>query len=217
MNRTTGTARAPYLTRKFNMRTIVGVFGSLAQAERTGRDLESLGIPNVDVSIVAGNDANRHKEYLEKAKLASTGAGAAAASGASFGGGVGLVASLVALTIPGVGPVIAGGAMTVLLAGLGIGAAGGGLIAALGNMGISHEEAPVYEEAVRRGAVMLAVHVDDSAESDALAIMDRHGARNLRDEFDTWKTSGWHGPAADPHPYVFDGTIKSHEMPEADE
>jgi hypothetical protein len=70
---------------------------------------------------------------------------------------------------------------------------------------------------VRRGAVMLAVHVNDPAEIDALAIMDRHGARNLRDEFDTWKASGWHGPAADPHPYVFESTIKSHEMPEAEE
>jgi hypothetical protein len=199
------------------MRTIVGVFGSLAQAERTAHDLENLGIPNSNISIVAGNDANRHKEYIEKAKRASTSAGAAAASGASFGGGVGLVAGLVALTIPGVGPVIAGGALTVLLAGLGIGAAGGGLIAAFHDMGISHEEAPIYEEAVRRGAVMLAAKVNDSLESDAVGVMVGHGARDLRDEADTWKDSGWRGPHADPHPYVFDGSIRSHQIPEAEE
>jgi uncharacterized membrane protein len=199
------------------MKTVVGVFTSLLEAEGAARDLQTLGIPHVEISIVAGNDANRHKEYLEKAKRASTSTGAAAASGASFGGGVGLVAGLVAMAIPGVGPIIAGGALTVLLAGLGIGAAGGGLIAAFLDMGISHEEAPIYEEAVRRGAVMLAVHVNDPAESDALAIMDRHGARDLRDEADTWQAAGWRGPRADPHPFVFDGTITSHEMPEADQ
>jgi hypothetical protein len=198
------------------MRTVVGVFGSLAQAEETARDLENLGIPNANISIVAGNDANRHQEYLEKAKRASTSAGAAAVSGASTGGGFGLIAGLIVLAIPGVGPIIAGGALATLLTGLGIGAASGGLIAAFREMGISHEEAPVYEEAVRRGAVMLAAQVNDSMERDAVGIMERHGARHLRDEIDTWKDAGWRGPRADPHPYVFDDTIRSHEIPEAD-
>ena len=106
------------------MRTMVGVFTSLVEAERTERDLKNLGIPRENISIVAGNDANRHKEYLEKAKLASTSTGAAAAAGASFGGGVGLIAGLVVLVIPGVGPILAGGALVTLLTGLGIGAAG---------------------------------------------------------------------------------------------
>src|SRR5580704_10564887 len=178
------------------MRTIVGVFTSLVEAERTERDLKNLGIPRENISIVAGNDANRHKEYLEKAKLASTSTGAAAAAGASFGGGVGLVAGLVALMIPGVGYVVAGGALVTLLATLGVGAAGGGLIAAFREMGVPHEQAPIYEEAVRRGAVMLMVDVDSARENDALAIMVRHGARNLRDEIDTWRAAGWSGPSA---------------------
>jgi hypothetical protein len=110
------------------MRTVVGVFTSLVEAERTERDLKNLGIPGENITVVAGNNANRHKEYLEKAELALTSTGAAAASGASFGGGVGLVAGLVALVIPGVGPIVAGGALVTLLTGLGIGAAGGGLI-----------------------------------------------------------------------------------------
>ena len=195
------------------MRTVVGVFTSLVEAERTERDLKGLGIPPENISIVAGNDANRHKEYLEKAKAASTSTGAAAASGASFGGGVGLLAGLAALVIPGVGPIVAGGALLTLLATLGVGAAGGGLIGAFREMGIAHEQAPIYEEAVRRGAVMLAVDVDSARENDALAAMARHGARNLRDEIDTWKAAGWSGPSLDPHPFVSDDTIRSHEIP----
>jgi hypothetical protein len=195
------------------MRTIVGVFTSLVEAERTERDLLNLGIPSVDISMVAGNDADRHREYLEKAKLASTSTGAAAASGASFGGGVGLLAGLVALVIPGVGPVIAGGSLAMLAATLSIGAAGGGLIAAFREMGVPHEQAPIYEEAVRRGAVMLTVDVDPARENDALSVMVRHGARNLRDEIDTWRAAGWGGPSMDPHPYVNVDTIRSHEIP----
>jgi uncharacterized membrane protein len=197
------------------MNTVVGVFTSLMEAEGAQRDLESLGIPSEDISIVAGNDSRRHEEYLQKAKLASTSTGVAAASGASFGGGVGLIAGLAALAIPGVGPIVAGGALATLIAGLGIGAAGGGLIAAFKEMGISHEEAPIYEEAVRRGAVMLAVKVDSARETGALEAMHLHGARDLRDEVDTWKASGWRGPSADPHPYVSDDTVRSHEIPRA--
>jgi hypothetical protein len=195
------------------MRTIVGVFTSLVEAERTERDLKNLGVPGAGISIVAGNDADRHKEYIDKAKLASTSTGAAAAAGASFGGGVGLLAGLVALVIPGVGPIVAGGALAMLLATLGIGAAGGGLIAAFREMGVPHEQAPIYEEAVRRGAVMLTVDVDSARENDALSIMVRHGARNLRDEIDTWRAAGWSGPIIDPHPYVNVDTIRSHEIP----
>jgi uncharacterized membrane protein len=199
------------------MRTIVGVFTSLADAERTERDLKNLGIPHENISIVAGNDANRHEEYLGRAKVASIGTGAAAAAGASFGGGVGLIAGLVVLVIPGVGPILAGGALVTLLTGLGIGAAGGGLIAAFVDMGIPHEEAPIYEEAVRRGAVMLAVNVDSARENDALGVMVDHGARNLRDEIDTWKAAGWSGPSVDPHPSVGVSTIRSHEIPGEEE
>jgi hypothetical protein len=60
---------------------------------------------------------------------------------------------------------------------------------------------------------MLTVDVDSARESAALAVMDRHGARDLRDEVDTWKAAGWSGPSVDPHPYVGVNTIRSHEVP----
>ncbi len=178
------------------------------------RELEGIGIPQEALNIVAGNESNRHKDYLDKAKKASESTAAAAASGASFGGGVGIVATLVALSIPGVGPFIAAGAMASVLAGLGIGAVSGGLISAFHHMGISHEEAPLYEEAVRRGAIMLIAKVDDPSEPQVTDLMRRGGARDLREEADTWRASGWKGPHTDPHPYVTDDSIRGHEMPE---
>ena len=107
------------------MRTVVGVFNSINNAGHALADLEEMGVPTENTHLIAGNDKSRHDEYLKKSKEASTTTAAAAASGASFGGGVGIVASLVALAIPGVGPIIAGGAMLTVLTGLGIGAAAG--------------------------------------------------------------------------------------------
>jgi len=183
----------------------------MAEVERAVRELERAGIPNEAISIIAGDEAGRHKEYLEKSQLAARSAGAAAASGASFGGGVGIIASLVVLAIPGVGPIIAGGAIATVLTGLGIGAASGGLISAFHNMAIPHEEAPLYEEAVRRGALMVVAEVSDPMEREAVELMAGNGGRDLRDVVDTWKAAGWSGPRSDPHPYVSDSSLRNYD------
>jgi hypothetical protein len=188
------------------MKTVVGAFPSMAEAERVARDLEGMGIDKDEISVIAGNEAGAHNEYLKK----PTGTGAAAASAASFGGGVGIVAGLIALAIPGVGPIIAGGALATVLTGLGVGAAAGGLMGAFTNMGISHEEAPLYQEAVRRGGVVVAAHVNDPMEEDALRVMNEHGARDLKAEADAWRASGWKGAYSNPHPYPSDSAIAAH-------
>ena len=191
------------------MKTVAGVLPSLNEAGHACIDLEHIGVPREDISLIAGNDGSLHDEYLEKARKASTSTEAAAASTAAFGGGMGILAMLIAFAIPGVGPVLALGPMLTVLGAMGIGAAAGGLIGALHNMGISHEEAPLYEEAVRRGAVMVAARVDDRLEEEAVTVLKRHGARDVRDEADTWGHSGWSGPAHDPPPYVSDSAKKS--------
>ena len=192
------------------MKTVVGVFSSINQAQRALSDLLATGIPSDGTHLIAGNDKNRHEEYLARSKSSSITTGAAAASGASFGGGLGIVASLVALAIPGVGPIIYGGAMLTVVTGLAIGAAGGGLIGTFKNMGMSHEDAPLYQEAVRRGAVLAIAQVDDERALDAIEIMNSHGGSDIRSEADTWRESDWSGPSADPHPFVSDDSIKSH-------
>jgi hypothetical protein len=194
------------------MTNIVGVFTNLGEAERALIDLRAQGIPAENIHLIAGNDKSQHDEYLKKAKQESTSAGSAALSGASFGGGLGIVASLVTLAIPGIGPIIAAGPIATVLTGLGIGALGGGVISAFKNMGMSHEEAPLYEEAVRRGSILAIAQVDEPRAMEILRLMELHGARDVRNEADTWRASGWSGPSADPHPFTSDDTIKSHEM-----
>ncbi|HVW86453.1 MAG TPA: hypothetical protein VHB50_17325 [Bryobacteraceae bacterium] len=186
---------------------MAAVLSSMSEAEHVARHLENLGIPREDINIIAGNEANRHDEYMKEVKRESTTTGAAAASGASFGGGVGILAGLAALAIPGVGPIIAGGAMATVFTGMGIGAAAGGLVGVFKNMGISHDEAGLYEEAVRRGHIFVSAHVTDPMETEVRRIMEEHGARDVRADAEQWRASGW------THPNPSDSSIRAHEPP----
>ena len=181
------------------MRTVVGVFPTIAEAEGVATSLEQLGIPYQSINVVAGNEKRQHDEFLKLSKLSGAGVGQRAASaaetGAAVGGGVGLVAGLIALAIPGVGPIIAGGALVTALAGLGVGAAAGGLIGAFAEIGVPGDDASMYEEAVRRGGVVVSAQVNDPMETDALRVMDQNGARDVQAEADVWRASGWAGPA----------------------
>jgi uncharacterized membrane protein len=196
------------------MKTVAGIFSSISQAERALHELQRQGISSDSLHVIAGNENNRHDEYLKKSKKASTSTAAAAASSASFGGGVGILAALAALAIPGVGPIIAGGGMATVLTGFGIGAASGGLIGAFKNMGISHEDAPLYEEAVRRGAVIALAEVDDDKMSDAINAMNTHGANDIQREAQFWRDAGWSGPPPIEHPHPADDSFVAHEPPE---
>src|SRR5436189_292312 len=81
------------------------------------------------------------------------------------------------VAIPGVGALIAAGAVVGAIGGAGIGAAAGGLLGALIEHGFSHEEAAYYQEKVHLGATLLMVH--DSARADeAHAIMHQHGGHD---------------------------------------
>lgn len=84
------------------MKTITGLFDIHADAVAAVNDLERLGIPCDDISIVSHH---RESEDSNAAERAGTGAGI----GAAIGGAGGLLAGLGIMAIPGVGPVVAAG------------------------------------------------------------------------------------------------------------
>jgi hypothetical protein len=53
------------------------------------------------------------------------------------------------------------------------------------------------------------VRVDEQFEEKTVAALKCQGARDVRDEADTWSHSGWSGPAQNPLPYVTDSAKKS--------
>jgi hypothetical protein len=188
-------------------RTIAHMYDSYDQARAVVNELETAGIPQSDISLVANDRAQSPASTTAGTSAAGTSAagtsaagtsaagtsaagtgavtghrapateastGAGAVLGTAVGGGLGLLAGIGALAIPGVGPVVAAGWLVATLTGAGIGAAGGGLLGALTGAGLSRDEANVYAEGVRGGGTLVTVRADDAKAGLIEDIMRRH-------------------------------------------
>ena len=86
---------------------------------------------------------------------------------------------LVALTVPGLGPVVAAGPLLAAMGGTALGAATGGLLGALLDMGVPEEHVKLYVSDLKRGHLLLAVRSDAFSEAQLRELMARAGALNL--------------------------------------
>lgn len=167
--------------------TVVALYDGRESAERAVNDLVAEGFDRDRMSLVAGKsaviapDVGPHEEI---------GSGATAGAGAAIGAAGGFLAGVAALAIPGIGPVLAAGPLATALIGATAGAATGGLIVGLRHIGIGEHEAEYYEQAVRRGGVLVSVHAGERAEA-AADILDRNGAVDVAERAATWRESGW--------------------------
>ena len=137
--------------------TVVGLFRDHAEAARAIRDLKGAGFTDSEIGVLMQDSAQARQFTQDTGTKAGEAAATGAATGGLLGGLFGLLAGVGALVIPGIGPIIAGGAIASTLAGAGIGAAAGGLIGALLGMGIPEEEARYYERGFREGGILVTV------------------------------------------------------------
>jgi hypothetical protein len=162
-------------------RTVVGVFDGPNHAERALTGLKDSGFTPEQVSVVA-RDTRETKDMVENTGM---GGGEGVATGAVLGGitgGVlGWLVGIGALAIPGIGPIVAAGALATTLGGAAIGAVAGGLIGALVDLGVPEEDARGYQESVRAGSILLTVAAADDAQAEAARrLFERHGAARAR-------------------------------------
>ena len=159
---------------------VVGLFDNMQDAQGAVQELRNAGFSADDISVVASNARGEYGADTGESEAAE-GAAAGATGGAVLGGLGGLLVGLGALAIPGIGPVVAAGALASTLTGAAVGAAAGGLIGALIDLGIPEEEARGYEESVRAGRILLTVSADnDAAAERAYEIFNRHGGADVR-------------------------------------
>ncbi|MBD2341546.1 hypothetical protein H6G64_31875 [Calothrix sp. FACHB-156] len=168
-------------------RRAIGVFAHRRDAEAALTELRDAGFPMSRVSIIAKhNDGDRIAGVSTSAdrnvgagNKADEGAKAGAATGAALGGLGGLLVGLGALAIPGVGPVIAGGAAATALAtaatGGAIGAAAGGITGGLVGLGIPENRARVYSDRFNKGDYIVMVDGTESEIHQAENILRRRG------------------------------------------
>ena len=180
-------------------KTVVGLMQSAGEAQSVVRDLQSsCGCDREDIGLMARGEARGESEGTNQHGGGngdvSAGALKGAGTGAALGGVLGLVAGVAALSIPGLGPLIAAGPIASALAGAGIGAAAGGLIGALSKIGVPEHEAHYYAEGVRRGGTLITVKADtDQAAECAADVMREHGAVDIEQRAAQWKEEGWGG------------------------
>jgi hypothetical protein len=153
---------------------------SSTQAERIVSDLKASGFDSNDVSaLFPDKEGTRDFAHAQHTK-APEGATAGAATGGVLGGGLGWLAGIGALAVPGVGPLIAAGPILAALSGAAAGAAVGGLTGGLVGYGVPEYEAKRYEGKVRDGNILLSVHTEDRKErSRAKEIFSRNGAEDV--------------------------------------
>jgi hypothetical protein len=170
---------------------VVGLFDDMYHAQSAVADLEREGVPESDISVMANEAVSQSVEPA--VPIANDSPLAAAGTGAAVGGAAGLALGLVAMTGPGIGPVVAAGPIFAALSGALMGAAAGGIIGALVDAGVPELEAGYYAEGVRRGGIVVTATVAPSFVGRATEIMRGNGAVDIHDRVSFWRETGWKG------------------------
>jgi uncharacterized protein (TIGR02271 family) len=188
------------------MKTIVAMFDRIEDARDALEDLVDSGIQRDNISLIARDVEGQYGSQMEgRQATAGEDVGQAAAGGAAggavLGGLAGVLVGLGALTIPGIGPVVAAGPIVSGLTGAAVGAAAGGLLGALVEWGIPEEEAEYYAEGVRRGGTLVAVRATDTEAEDVVDILEGYDPVDIERRSEYWRSEeDWTGydPEAEP-------------------
>jgi Domain of unknown function (DUF2382) len=191
-------------------RTITAMFDSYGDASKAVQRLKGAGVPESDISLVAGRDDDaRAAGQSGTNDDTADDAGKGALIGGALGGGAGVLAGIGAMAIPGLGPVVAAGWLASTLVGATAGAATGGLIGALTNAGLSEEDAHAYAEGIKRGGTLVTARVDDALLDRAVDILDDEGTINMDERETQWRTGGWGGRFTDDNLTAHSGAATS--------
>ncbi|MBC7926912.1 MAG: hypothetical protein H7039_14765 [Bryobacteraceae bacterium] len=185
--------------------TAIGLFENRAAAERAIDALLKEGFSHSHVSVVAGDSRSPADDVPNLSTVDSQGS-FDAGTGAAWGGLAGFVGGILALAIPGIGPILAAGPLAAGVMGATVGVAAGGLIGGLKEHGVPENDAARVSEAIRSGKVMVAVHALDEQISKAADILDDHGAVDTQEvEGDATGNRGTVTPMTPPSASALEG------------
>jgi hypothetical protein len=163
-------------------RRAIGVFTREQDLEYALNDLQDAGFPMNKVSAIA-KDPKKSREGQNLIKSpghkVDTEAKIGSVTGTACGLLTGLFASAAAITLLGIGPVLAAGTvgttLATTLAGGGIGAVSGGLLGALAGLGIPGDKAKVYSDRLARGDYLLAIEgkIDEIMRAEMILLNNR--------------------------------------------
>ncbi len=156
---------------------VSAVFDNHAEAERAVSELRAAGVNDRAISVVAQHDGkntatdgsgNDTQQFVGKV---------------AAGAGIGTLLGIAALAIPGVGPLVAAGAIAsaaipaAAVTGAALGGAVGGLEKVMTDHGVSRVDASYYEGRINEGGVFVSVDTSAAGISadDAADVLYRSG------------------------------------------
>jgi hypothetical protein len=157
---------------------VFGIYPNLSSVENATDALVKAGFPTSGISVLlpqslgGSKNTGTQKDMKTPKKDATT--------GGIIGAGLGVLAGVGILDIPGLGSFIAAGPIVARLAGLGDREAVSRFTGALIDMGIPEFEAKRYGGRLKKGGVLLSVHGDTSEEIQrAKKVVHRTGGEDV--------------------------------------
>ncbi len=162
-------------------KAIVAIAKTVGQVETIVDRLQNqASIAVSDISVLVPDTSEARDFGHVKATKAPEGAATGGVTGGVAGGVLGLLAGIGTLAIPGLGAFIAAGPIMAALSGAAAGAAAGGMVGALIGLGIPEFEAKAYEEKLKDGNYLIAVHnVEGKQAHHVRDILKAEGAESI--------------------------------------
>ncbi|RLQ21763.1 DUF1269 domain-containing protein [Seongchinamella sediminis] len=150
---------------------------TFADGKQVIEDLKSFGVSEDDLHVIANDEVIL--EPLPEADITHrSDVVQAAKRGAATGGAMGLLGSLVAVTVPPAGLTLGGGA---ILAGTALGTALGTWFSTLVGVSVPNQEVEDYRERIDRGELMVIVDCEPDQHSQLAAMLEsRHSGTLLQ-------------------------------------
>ncbi|MDQ3077736.1 MAG: general stress protein [Pseudomonadota bacterium] len=166
-----------------NENLVSAVFDNQTEAERAVSELRNAGVSDSSISVIAQHDGENTTTDGSGEEAAKDVVGKTA-----LGAGAGTLLGIAALAIPGIGPLVAAGAIASVaipgaaLTGAAVGAAAGGLTGLLTDHGVDGDDAAYYEQRVNAGGVFVSVDTQDAGVTSQAAqdILYRAGGHSSR-------------------------------------
>ncbi|NLY54443.1 MAG: hypothetical protein GX060_07490 [Firmicutes bacterium] len=166
-------------------KTVIGLFTSESAAREAIATLRTKGYTENEINLVqkdTGGDRGRLGSPGMTNGISSSdfesrtdSLGDGVTSGATWGGLAGLALGVGALSVPGVGPLLAAGPIAGALTGAATGGIAGGLI----DWGIPEERGRHYEDRVKEGDLLAIVKVSENRADEAAKIFRSKGAKDV--------------------------------------
>ncbi len=170
------------------MQPITRVYDTYNNARKAVSELETVGVPMADISVLANQEVTR--DYDDD-NSRDTEVGPGAGLGAVVGGAAGLLTGLGLMAIPGLGPVVAAGWLATTALGVVAGGATGGIVGSLIDAGVPEDHANIYSEAVRRGGTLVSVQTQDHNRVKVHSILDRFSPLDPVEQGVAYRNDGW--------------------------